>query len=307
MNPAVLKKVNGIVDKEIKYLSSFYTYDINDYKDQELLHSRSMLVFMDPEAKPAVKQAGKPSFMQYDDLSSRIISLMAGIELLATGLNLHTFNVDDFIAQNIRNDPGLTGKDPVKTVKDSVEKNYTIGLLFGDVFYSRAVVYILEYGDFDIFNSILDSLKSAHKYRLLLHRRFVEYLNSKNIDKRAGQIVDGNEPFITGINSLLRTSFFIGWGIFADPDRSGLPYEIINGFLLLRTINSIGDFFDGILNHPGSSGKGGSLNKKDRSFIYEKARVIRAGLSARIKDLEPSYIKDNFHSLQDLYRVNSFD
>ena len=97
MNPAVLKKVNDIVDKEIKYLSSFYTYDISDYKDQELLHSRSMLVFMDPEAKPAVKQTGKLSFMQYDDLSSRIISLMAGIELLATGLNLHTFNIDDFI------------------------------------------------------------------------------------------------------------------------------------------------------------------------------------------------------------------
>ena len=57
MNPAVLKEVNAIIDREIKYLLKFYTYNIEDFKDCQLLHANSMLVFKDPE----IKLPDKPS------------------------------------------------------------------------------------------------------------------------------------------------------------------------------------------------------------------------------------------------------
>ena len=59
------------------------------------------------------------------------------------------------------------------------EKSYTLDLLFGDIFYSRAVVYFMEYGDFLVFKCILNSLKQAHKSKLLFHLQLVEAINKK--------------------------------------------------------------------------------------------------------------------------------
>ena len=273
MNP-VLEEVNDIIDEEIKYLSSFYTYNIKDFRDPKLLHARSMLVFMDPILRDS------PSDKQPDNFFSRLINLMAGIELLATGLNLHTFNIYDLAEMVSTGNAG--GKN---NRSNPAEKNYTVDLLFGDVFYARAVIYILGYGDFFIFNSILDSLKRAHKSRLNLHRRLMEDLKV-NGDKF-------NDPDDTGVNSLLKTSFFIGWGVFFKDEKVKLPYEIINDFVSLKTLNDICHFFDGF---PEKS----SLPEK-KSFIGEKSRSIKDGLVTRMEDLELAYVRDNFKDLQDLY------
>jgi hypothetical protein len=302
LKPAVLKKVNDIIGNEIKYLSKFYAYNIEDFKDCQLLHANSMLVFKDPESKLPDKPSDKPSDRSHIKTSNkptgippgnfmkRIISLMAGIELLSIGLNLHTFNVDDFIMQSNKNNPGSKSKNPIKTGKNPVEKNYTVDLLFGDVFYSRAVIYILEYGDFHIFNSILDSLKSAHRSRLLLYGKFIQDSNVENFGKRINQLIEENEILIMGINSLLKTSFFIGWGIFSNTERFKLPYEIVNDFILLKTLVDVVGFFDRFPEYFDLSG--------NKAFLDERRKVIKKDLTGKIKAIEPSHIKDNFLSLK---------
>ncbi|MBM3714074.1 MAG: hypothetical protein FJW56_11695 [Actinobacteria bacterium] len=151
MNPALnLKSVKEIVQKEIKYLSNLYPYNLKRFLDSKLLHASSILTFITPESK------------LHDSFSDKLVNLMAGIEILAIGANLHSFNIDDFslLVNNI-------GQDINKLNKTGIEKNYTIDLLFGDIFYSRAVIYILRYGDFYIFDSILNSLKSVHESKPL--------------------------------------------------------------------------------------------------------------------------------------------
>jgi hypothetical protein len=222
---------------------------------------------------------------------NRIIKLMSGIELLAIGLNLHTFNTYDFTevvstgnttVENNRINPGLRSKRPSA---NPAGNNYTVDLLFGDVFYARAVIYILEYGDFRIFDSILDSLKLAHKSRLNLHRRLIEDFNQKE-----GNFIGLDD---TGVNSLLKTSFFIGWGIFSKDEKVKLPYEIINDFVSLKTLNDIGRFFDSFPEK--------SSTPEKKSFTSEKCRSIKDVLVTKIEDLEPAYIMKHFKYLRNQF------
>ncbi|MBM3705167.1 MAG: hypothetical protein FJW66_01440, partial [Actinobacteria bacterium] len=201
MNPAI-KNAREIIREEIKYLSGFYPYNIAEFVDPALLYASSMLVFRNP------------SISYSREFLKRVVSLAAGIELLATGTSLHNFNMED-----------LTGIQEINSLKS--EKNYTVRLLFGDVFYSRAVIYILEYGDFSIFNSILESLKSAHKNRLSVYRKLVEIFSrgkngaddfkgalkngaaifktdeyEKKHSLRLGQVLEENELLFAGTGSL---------------------------------------------------------------------------------------------------------
>ncbi len=281
----MLEKVNDIIDEEIKYLSSFYTYDIKDFKDPGLLHARSMLVFFYP---------GEKSTTKFGNFIMRVINLMAGIELLATGLNLHKFNIYDFTEvtevtsagnATVEYDGNNPGSKSKRLPENPAEKNYTVDLLFGDVFYARAVIYILEYGDFHIFSSILDSLKLAHKSRLVLHQGLMEDL--KQNDDKFFDLDD------TGVNSLLKTSFFIGWGLFSKDRKARLPYGIINDFVSLKTLDDIVRFFDSFPEKPYL------LEKK--SFISGKYRSIKDSLVTKIEDLAPDYLKENFKYLLNLY------
>jgi hypothetical protein len=213
---------------------------------------------------------------------------MAGIEILAIGIKLHNFNVEDFVVLTGKNNPGSNSyRDYI-----NIEKNYTIDLLFGDVFYSRAVIYILKYGDFNVFNSIVDSLKSVHRSRLMLYQGFVK--NSSDYADKMNDLIIENENLITGVNSLLKSSFFIGWGIFANTDEVKLNYEIVSDFIFLKALNDISDFFD-------------DLSQRfnyliDDKFINDKKKSIINNLKSKIGKLKPQYIKNSFKSLQDLYK-----
>lgn len=66
---------------------------------------------------------------------NKFINLLEGIELLAIGVKFHNFNTDDF------NIPGNK-----KGVEDK-DKKYILKLLFGDIFYSRAVIYLLKFSN----------------------------------------------------------------------------------------------------------------------------------------------------------------
>jgi len=293
LNPAI-KNAREIIREEIKYLSGFYPYNIAEFVDPALLYASSMLVFRNP------------SISYSREFLKRVVSLAAGIELLATGTSLHNFNMED-----------LTGIQEINSLKS--EKNYTVRLLFGDVFYSRAVIYILEYGDFSIFNSILESLKSAHKNRLSVYRKLVEIFSrgkngaddfkgalkngaaifktdeyEKKHSLRLGQVLEENELLFAGTGSLLKTSFFIGWGIFSTGENQKLPYDIINSFVLLKTLNDLSRFF---LSFPGNF-----QFLKNIPYIEQKISMLRSRINEIASSgFEPSWLEAGIRSLEKLY------
>ena len=163
MNPAV-KQVSYILQQELKYLSGLYPYDLKKFFDPRLLHCANIFAFLKDAS-----QLAKP-FME------RLVNLVAGIELLSVGTNLHNFNIGDFIKLAESINPGDSGYNADNRTQKTLfksEQKYTVDLLFGDIFYSRSVIYLLKYKEHHIFESILDSLKSVHKSRLIMHQRLI--------------------------------------------------------------------------------------------------------------------------------------
>ena len=226
---------------------------------------------------------------------------MAGIELLAVGVSLHSFNINDLI--DLADNKKFTQKG---------EKYYTLELLFGDIFYSKATIYLLEYGDYQIFNSILDSLKLAHKSKLMLHQNIVETLNTnlykdlardltneipksrlKNYEMQIEELFEENLSLILGINSLIKTSFIIGWGLFLAREDPEIHYRLINNFVLLKAYNDLDSFFNLL---PDSF-----YGVKQIKFIKDKKSFIKSELNDIIATLKPEWLKSNFKALEKLY------
>jgi hypothetical protein len=317
LNPAV-KQVSFILQQELKYLSGLYPYDLKRFFNPRLLHCANIFAFL--------KDAGQLP----EPFIKRLVNLVAGIELLSIGTNHHNFNIGDFIklAESItpgdigdagsRSNPGSIG-DPLsktsaetsRTKTDSKAQNslvkseqkYTIDLLFGDIFYSRAVIYLLKYGDHYIFESILDSLKAVHKCRLILHQRLSEV--SKNIkgsvssdvdlEARLKDLLEDNIVPVLGVNSLYKTSFLIGWGLFAGEDVQELqfPYELINDFILSKAINDLAGFFKAL---PGEY-----FFLKKIKYMSEKKAKIKNRSGITISSFKQGWLQANFKSLGKLY------
>ena len=129
----VKNKVRELVAKEIKYISNLFPYNIKKFFNPNLIYSQNVLTFLNNDYPAA--SIFSPDFLY------KLANLLAGIELTAIGVNLHSFNAKDFML--------LAGN---KKFRQKNEKSYTLDLLFGDIFYSRAVVYFMEYGDFLVFN-----------------------------------------------------------------------------------------------------------------------------------------------------------
>ncbi|MBM3699599.1 MAG: hypothetical protein FJW68_01605 [Actinobacteria bacterium] len=280
----VHRHIKTIINKELDNLVKLYPYNTRNFYDSGMLHASSMLSFYD------YNTSLDASFY------SKFLNLMAGMELLALGIRTHSFNPDDFM---------LLVKDikSAKTLnKKSIEKNagkYTLDLLFGDIFYSRASVYIMKYCDHELFNTILESLKSVHKNKLMLHQEMVEIIKTaraSNQDFMNNKIIDfinENEAIISGINDLLKTSFITGWGIFCSFDNINFPYSIINDFILLKTYNDLEGFFEKL------PAKFSYLKKA--GFIQERKKAIKQNLAKRVGCLDPLWLKTNFLVLQKQY------
>jgi hypothetical protein len=290
------KQVKDIVTKEIKYVSKLYPYSIKKFFNPELIYSHNILAFID------YNSAGfSNSYFYSKTFHHKFIYLMSGIELLAVGVNLHSFNINDLmdLADN-------------KKFAQKGEKYYTLDLLFGDIFYSRAAIYLLEYGDYLIFNSILDSLKLAHKSKLMLHQNIVEIVNTnlykdltkdfageipksrlKNYEMQIEELFEENLSLILGINSLIKTSFIIGWGLFSAREDPEIHYRLINNFVLLKAYNDLGSFFKLL---PDSS-----YGMKQIKFIKDKKSFIKSELDDIIATLKPEWLKSNFKTLEKLY------
>lgn len=189
------------------------------------------------------------------------------------------------------------------------EQKYTVDLLFGDILYSRAVIYLLKYEDHYIFESILDSLKAVHKSRLILHQRLSEVSKNnkssgrKNVDFEAGlqRLLEDNMIPVLGVNSLYKTSFLIGWGLFAGMGVQGdgnsrelqFPYEVINDFILSKALNDLTGFFRAL---PGEY-----FFLKDLKYMPEKKAQIRNRLGITISGFKQDWLRANFKSLEKLY------
>jgi hypothetical protein len=290
------KQVKDIVTKEIKYVSKLYPYSIKKFFNPELIYSHNILAFIDYNSA-----SFSNSYFYSKTFHHKFTYLMAGIELLAVGVSLHSFNINDLM--DLADNKKFTQKG---------EKYYTLDLLFGDIFYSRAAIYLLEYGDYLIFNSILDSLKLAHKSKLMLHQNIVEILNTnfykdltidlsgeipksrlKNYEMQIEELFEENLSLILGINSLIKTSFIIGWGLFSAREDPEIHYRLINNFVLLKAYNDLGSFFKLL---PDSS-----YGMKQIKFIKDKKSFIKSELDDIIATLKPEWLKSNFKTLEKLY------
>ncbi len=277
----VKNKVKELVVKEIKYISNLFPYNIKKFFNPDLIYSQNILTFLNNNYPSA--SVFSPGFLY------KLTNLLVGIELTAIGVNLHSFNTKDFMM--------LAGD---RKYKQKNEKSYTLDLLFGDIFYSRAVVYFMEYGNFLIFNGILDSLKLAHKSKLLLHQQLVEAIN-KNIFEMNGRkvvkkyenqiegLMDESLDLIIGISSLLKTSFIIGWALFADCEKIKLPVSLINKFIMIKAYKDLEDFFSQLPEE--ASGL-----KKIKNISSQK-NFIKGELNDIISNLKPDWLKANFKVL----------
>lgn len=267
----VKNKVKELVVKEIKYISNLFPYNVKRFFNPSLIYSQNVLTFLNNNYPAA--SVFSPDFLY------KLTNLLAGIELTAIGVNLHSFNAKDFML--------LAGN---RKFRQKNEKSYTLDLLFGDIFYSRAVVYFMEYGDFLIFNGILDSLKQAHKNKLLFHQQLAEAIN-KNVkyENQIEKLIDENLDLIIGINSLLKTSFIVGWALFADCEKVKFPGSLINKFIMIKAYNDLKDFFNQLPEETSSL-------KKIKNISSQK-NFIKGELNAIISNLKPDWLKANFKVL----------
>jgi hypothetical protein len=341
LNQAV-KQVSLILQQELKYLSGLYPYELKKFFDPRLLHFANIFTFLKDRQK-----LPEPFLERLINLVAGIELLSIGTNhhnfnigdfiKLAEKINpgdttdneINGVDADawEFGGSGKHESTGNLGSESNQVGKISSEisrpkiklkaqktllkseKNYTVDLLFGDIFYSRAVIYLLKYGDHFIFESILDSLKTVHKSRLILHQRLSEVSNNVNISGRKEvdfetglqRLLEDNMAHVLGVNSLYKTSFMIGWGLFKQTGKEDdgnmsemkFPYELINDFILSKALNDLSGFFKAL---PGEY-----FFLKDIKYMTEKKVQIKNRIGIAISGLKQDWIAANFKSLEKLY------
>jgi hypothetical protein len=133
-------------------------------------------------------------------------------------------------------------------------------------------------------------LKQAHKSKLLFHRQLVEAVN-KNVkyENQIEKLIDENLDLIIGINSLLKTSFIVGWALFADCEKVKFPGSLINKFTMIKAYNDLKDFFNQLPEEASSL-------KKIKNISSQK-NFIKGELNDIISNLKPDWLKANFKVL----------
>jgi len=212
-----------------------------------------------------------------DENIERIRNLLAGVELLSLGITFHRFCADDIKTFS------------AKASDESEEKKYNIDLLFGDVFYSRAVPYLLRFKDHKVFERILKSLKNTHRNRLELHQELLKYIEngSKDISR-----INKNKDLFLGINSLLESSFKVGQSIFDPENIAGdkkAASKTIEHIIILKFYNDLENYFCSI---PQTS-----RSVQDTDFINDKIGFNKNRLNDIISELKSGELAENFRAL----------
>jgi len=195
------------------------------------------------------------------DLASRLVSLITGLELLSIGTVFHDFN---------RGGSRMPAEE-----SDSTERGYTLDLLFGDIFYSRAVIYLLRFRDHEVFDSILEALKKMHESRLKLHLAMQKAL-SPGGDKGC---ISRDKKLLIDVNSLLHISVITGMKISGRSKmlKNRKLSGIVEGLVAYKTYRDLLKY----LMSPGPSPDlSGCLEKRAKSIIPEIEGTI-AGLEEK--------------------------
>jgi len=159
--------------------------------------------------------------------AKKVMNLIVGLELLSIGTAFHDFKSSgSFLIPDNRS--------------TKIEKEYTLDLLFGDIFYSRAVIYLLRFEDHDVFDRILASLKELHESRLMLHRAVGDLLQAGGDPSGLDHFIDMKS--LTGANKLLNISLDISFEIFgkkAGRIEKNQFSSLIEQIMILKTFNEL--------------------------------------------------------------------
>ena len=294
----VIEEANKIIYKELGFLNGYYDYDLAKYYNSESVYGSCFLAFFNLEE---VKLISGPETVFLNNYYSnpgnkniisadigRILNLIVGLELLGTGINVH--GTTENIIKNI-----YTFEDAA--VEDS-DKNYTIELLFGDIFYSRAVIYLLNYNDFFVFEDIVKSLIALHYSRLTIHQKLI---------KLTGEIPAGRLPGIfkenifefKALNALLKSSFLIGLGASNFELEKNFPsvvFRVIENMVLLKTYAEMENHLNKIPQ---------DLKKGERyeyiNLVISEKESLKKKINFDIGLIKPDWLRQNFISLKRLF------
>ncbi len=262
----VLKRqARKILKREIKYISSFFPYSITGSHNSSLVYLQAVLL----------ADSFTGDSLGYI-LDSRLINLISGLELLSIGTSFHNFKT--------------TGSNITEKNSSTAEKEYTIDLLFGDIFYSRAVIYLLKYQDYEVFGKILESMKRLHEGRLKLHMKMQEAIE----EKIGPSLIDNDTNLLIDANRLLYTSFEIGDSILYGryQDHWADKYsDISERIILLKTYNELLEY---VRAFPGTD-----TLEKISDYLNSKKNAAGRELNNIISKSDSDLFKSNIRMLID--------
>jgi hypothetical protein len=294
----LIKEANKIISEELKFLNGYYDYDLLKYYNCELIYGFCFLTFFNLEEAKDIFGVESVCFNNYSESKknknlvradiSRIINLIAGFELLGIGISAH--GTTENIIKNI-----YTHGD--STIEDS-DKNYTLELLFGDIFYSRAVIYLINYNDFFVFEDILKSLISLHYSRLTIHQKLIK-LTDEIPEGRLSGIFEENIFEIKTLNALLKSSFLIGLGASnfeLKKNFTSVVFRVIENMVLLKTYSEIGNHLKKIPEEIKNSERLEYTN-----LVISTKESLKRKIDFDINMIKPDWLRKNFENLKLLF------
>ncbi len=169
---------------------------------------------------------------------------------------------------------------------------YTVNLLFGDIFYSRAVEYLIRFEDSLVFEEVIKALKQVHQSRLNFHQALLE------VSAKPGLLLDMVQQktgLLLGINALLKSSFLVGWSLFIARDGQSTQwgidqlYKVFNLVTLAKSLQELQKLLTQI------------EGKLDRTInldcLKEKKHCIKNQLDDIISQLHADWLKNRLGAL----------
>ncbi|MDD5659207.1 MAG: hypothetical protein PHR39_04240 [Actinomycetota bacterium] len=297
----IINEANKMISGELVFLNGYYEYDLKRYYLPGLIYGSSYLTFFNLEEAKYFSLDETIRINNYCKNNCerniihaniyKILNLIAGFELLGIGINIH--GIAEGVIKNMHNKK--------KGLVEDHEKNYTLKLLFGDIFYSRAVIYLINYDNFFLFEDILNSLLVLHNSRLIIHQMLVNLFTQNfkaSVYKRFGEVIYE----IKNLNALLKSAFLAG---FAASDfklnskESSLSFRMIDNLVSFKT-------YSDIENHLGLICCEERSDAQDRffDFIFSKKAEISEKIDRDIAAIEPIWLKNNFNGLVELFRTS---
>ena len=294
----LIEEVNKIINEELRFLNGYYDYDLAKYYNCELVYGSCFLAFFNLEEAKQISGSETVFLNNYCGSKKnkniiradigRILNLVVGFELLGIGVNIH--GTTENIIKNIYN-------CETAVIEDS-DKNYTIELLFGDIFYSRAVIYLLNYNDFFVFEEIVKSLIALHYSRLTIHQKLIK-LTGEIFEGRLPAIFKENIFEIKTLNALLKSSFLIGLGASnfeLEKSLSSVIFRVIENMVLLKTYVEMENHLNKIPEDIKNSERFEYIN-----LVISKKESLKRKINFDINLIKPDWLRQNFTSLKRLF------